>query len=69
MEEILESVYIHAGAAADFRRRVAAGSLHVEAFGCAIRIAGVGVDLIVAPFSVVTADDLQPVTRIQSRIQ
>ncbi|MHB1245885.1 MAG: hypothetical protein ACYCZH_05545 [Sulfuriferula sp.] len=63
MEEILESVYIHAGAANDFRRRIAAGSLHVESFGCAVRIAGVGVDLIVARFAVVTADDLEPATR------
>ncbi|MDP2111866.1 MAG: hypothetical protein Q8N48_02565 [Thiobacillus sp.] len=63
MEEVLKSVYIHASAATDFQRRVAAGRLHVEAFGCAVRIAGVGVDLIVARFAVVTADDLKPATR------
>lgn len=67
--EILKSVYIHASAAKDFQRRVAAGSLHVEMFGRAVRIAGAGVDLIVAPFAVVTAADLEPATRIQSRIQ
>lgn len=62
-KEILESVYIHAGAAVEFRRRVAAGILYIEPFGCAVRIAGAGVDLIVARFAVVTADDLEPATR------
>jgi hypothetical protein len=63
MEEVLKSIYIHAGAAEDFQRRLAFGTLHVEAFGCAVRIAGVGVDLIVARFAVVTADDLESATR------
>lgn len=61
--ELLAFVCVNAGAAGDLRRRVAAGNLHVEAFGCALRIAGPGVDLIVARFAAVTAADLEPATR------
>lgn len=61
--DLLASVAVNAGASGELRRRVAAGNLHVEAFGCALRIAGPGVDLIVARFAAVTAADLEPATR------
>lgn len=68
-QNLLAAVCVNAGAARDLHRRVAAGNLHIEKFGCALRIAGPGVDLIVARFSAITAADIEPVTRIQSRIQ
>ena len=61
--DLLASVAVKAGAEGDLHRRVAAGNLHVEEFGCALRIAGPGVDLIVARFATVTASDLEPATR------
>lgn len=60
---LLDAVCVNAGAARDFHRNLAAGKLFVEEFGCALRIAGPGVDLIVARFAAVTAADLEPATR------
>lgn len=62
-KDLLAAVAVNPIAAGDFRRRVAAGNLHVEAFGCALRIAGPGVDLIVARHAAVNAADLEPATR------
>jgi hypothetical protein len=61
--DLLASVAVKAGAAGDLRRRVAVGDLHIEEFGCALRIAGPGVDILIARFATVTADDLEPATR------
>lgn len=63
--DLLAAVAVNPSAAGDLRRRVAAGNLHVEEFGLALRIAGPGVDLIVARFATVTAADLEPATRIR----
>ena len=49
--------------ARDVRRRIAAGRLSIEIFGRALRVVGDGVDLIVARYASVTADDLVPVRR------
>lgn len=61
--DLLAAVAVNAGAAGDLRRRVSSGNLHIEEFGRALRIAGPGVDLIVARFATVTAADLEPATR------
>lgn len=61
--DLLAAVAVNPSAAGDLRRRVLAGTLHVEEFGQALRIAGPGVDLIVARFATVTAADLEPATR------
>lgn len=68
-EELLSSVCANGGASDELRRRVAAGNLYVEAFGCAVRVAGAGVDLILARHTTILPADLEPATRIQSRIR
>lgn len=62
-QNLLDAVCVNAGAARDLYRRIAAGKLFVEAFGCALRIAGPGVDLLVARHTAITAVDLEPITR------
>lgn len=61
--DLLSSVCANGGASGELRRRVAAGNLYVEEFGCAVRIAGPGVDLIVARHTTITAADLEAATR------
>lgn len=67
MEELLSSVCANGGASDELRRRVAAGNLYVEAFGCAVRITGPGVDLIVARHTTITSADIESATRTTRR--
>lgn len=62
--DLLSSVCADGFASGELRRRVAAGNLYVEGFGRAVRIAGPGIDLILARNTIITATDLKAATRI-----